>query len=99
MLNPYHWNDRQFKPAVRLAGLEQRTCYEMRHTYATLALAAGATLEWIGAQMGHTNITTTRRHYARFVKRVDDRMRALLNENFTATSESDGHKTGTSPIE
>jgi len=47
---------------------------------ATLALAQGCTLEWIAEQMGHTDIRTTRKHYARFVKKVDDRMRSLLDQ-------------------
>ena len=52
----------------------------MRHTYATLALGQGCTLEWISEQMGHTDIRTTKKHYARFIKKVDDRMRALLDQ-------------------
>jgi hypothetical protein len=38
--------------------------------------------------MGHADIATTLRHYARFTKPVDDRMRALLNQIGTETDES-----------
>lgn len=71
-------------PEARTARAEfvrgyRRPPYQLRHTYATLALAAGCTLEWISEQMGHTDIRTTRTHYARFVRRVHDRERAKLN--------------------
>jgi integrase len=35
----------------------------MRHTFATLALADGAHIEWISNQLGHEIIATTQRHY------------------------------------
>jgi integrase len=50
----------------------------MRHTFATLALAAGADLYWLSKQLGHESIRTTLKHYARFVPAVDQRnLRAL----------------------
>jgi integrase len=67
-------------PAVKAAGLTPRPPYQTRHTYATLALAAGASIEWVSKQMGHKNIGITLKHYARFVKSVDDRMVALLDQ-------------------
>ena len=73
-VNIDNWRKRTWNPALERAGLPHRPLYQMRHTYATLALAEGATLEWIAEQMGHTDTRTTKRHYARFVKRVDDRM-------------------------
>lgn len=82
-----NWRKRVWKPAIETAAKKlrrdpatfYRPLYEMRHTYATLALAQGCTLEWIGSQLGHTDIRTTRKHYARFVKKTHDRMRALLD--------------------
>ena len=68
------WSD-----ALANAQLKFRPPYQMRHTYATLALAEGVTLEWIGKQMGHTDISVTRKHYARFTKMLNDRMIALLD--------------------
>lgn len=74
------WGQKTWRKALAVAGLAHRPSYQMRHTYATLALAEGIPLEWISGQMGHATIDITRKHYARFVKRVDDRMRALLNQ-------------------
>lgn len=74
------WGQNVWRPALTTAGLADRPSYQMRHTYATLALAQSIPLEWISGQMGHKSLEVTRTHYARFVKRVDDRMRALLDQ-------------------
>ncbi len=66
-------------PEVVRAGLKRRPLYQMRHTYATLALAQGVTLEWISEQMGHEDLRITKKFYARFVKQVDDRERTKLD--------------------
>jgi hypothetical protein len=49
-------------------------------TFATLALAAGADLYWVSKQLGHANIATTLKHYARFLPAVDERNLKLLDE-------------------
>ncbi len=51
----------------------------MRHTFATLALAATIPLEWISKQMRHTDIETTRRHYARWIRRAETHWLGILN--------------------
>ena len=79
-LNIDNWRRRVWNKAIGVAGVKHRPLYQMRHTYATLALGQGCTLEWISEQMGHTDIRTTKKHYARFIKKVDDRMRALLDQ-------------------
>jgi integrase len=63
----------------------------MRHTFATLALAAGADLYWVSRQLGHESIRTTLKHYARFVPAVDDRNLRLLDE-FAARAAEDVSK-------
>ncbi|HZQ66257.1 MAG TPA: site-specific integrase [Gaiellaceae bacterium] len=70
---------RVWQPALAAAGLESRPIYEMRHTFATLALSAGAPLEWISNQLGHADTRVTLRHYARFLPAADERALALLD--------------------
>jgi hypothetical protein len=41
--------------------------YDLRHTYASLLLAAGAPITYVSAQLGHANPTTTLRHYAKWI--------------------------------
>ena len=68
--------------ALADAGVERRTPSQCRHTFATLALAAGADLYWVSRQLGHTDIATTLKHYARFLPDVQERNLGLLNDYF-----------------
>lgn len=61
-----------FRRLCRVAGLVdgQRAAfrlYDLRHTYASLALAAGAPLTYVSAQLGHRTPETTLRFYARWI--------------------------------
>jgi integrase len=47
-----NWRQREWTPAVRAAGLEHRTPYALRHTYATMSLAAGVSLFTLARRMG-----------------------------------------------
>jgi len=53
------WLARAKVPAFRL--------YDLRHTFASLLLAAGAPITYVSAQLGHANPATTLRYYARWV--------------------------------
>ncbi len=79
-INLDNWRTRVWKEALTAAKVEYRPLYQMRHTCATLALAAGADIYWVSKQLGHTNIQTTLRHYARFLASVDERNLKLLDE-------------------
>jgi integrase len=79
-INLDNWRSRIWKEALIAAKVEHRPLYQMRHTYATLALAAGADIYWVSKQLGHTNIQTTLKHYARFLPAVDERNLKLLDE-------------------
>jgi integrase len=72
-------SDGPWRAALVAAGLDDREPRQMRHTFATLALAGGAKIEWVSKQLGHTDIQTTLRHYARFLPEVDDRNLSLLD--------------------
>lgn len=62
-----NFNDRVWKPLLRNLGFKYRRPYEMRHTCATLWLAAGESPEWIAKQLGHTTTEMLFRTYSRFV--------------------------------
>jgi integrase len=74
-----NWRRRIWHPTLKNAGLLERPLYQCRHTYATLALSAGCDLYWVSRQLGHTNIGTTLKFYARFQRAVDDRNLAALD--------------------
>ena len=82
LINLDNWRARQWADAIAASGLEPRPLYQMRHTYASLALAAGADIYWVSDQMGHKDIRVTLKHYARFQRRtaVDERNLRLLSD-------------------
>lgn len=66
-LDNTNFNDRVWKPLLRNIGLKYRRPYHMRHTCATLWLAAGESPEWIARQLGHTTTEMLFRIYSRYV--------------------------------
>lgn len=62
-----NFNDRVWNPLLRYLGLRPRRPYQMRHTCATLWLAAGENPMWIARQLGHTTTEMLFRTYSRFV--------------------------------
>jgi integrase len=66
-LDNKNFTDRVWYPLLRHLGYEERRPYQMRHTAATLWLAAGEAPEWIARQLGHTTTEMLFRVYSRFV--------------------------------
>jgi len=48
------------------AGIGHRSLKDLRDTFASQLLTAGVQLGWISAQLGHADVATTARHYARW---------------------------------
>ena len=94
-LNLDDWRRRFWYPALDKTGLERRPPYQLRHTFATLALASGASIEWVSRYMGHADIRTTLRYYARFLPETETRNLDLLDA-FAARS-TDARVTSVSP--
>jgi integrase len=74
-----NWRRRVWYPALERADAERRPLYQMRHTFATLALAAGMPIDFVSRQLGHTDIRTTLRFYARYIPALEERHLAMLN--------------------
>ncbi len=75
--------DRAFKPHLALAGLpEEIRFHDLRHTHASLLIAAGVHPKAIQARLGHTSITTTLNRYGHLMPDafagVGERLDALL---------------------
>jgi integrase len=51
-LNLHNWRADEWTPAVKAAGLEHRSPYALRHTFATFAIAAGVSLFELARFMG-----------------------------------------------
>jgi integrase len=83
-VNLSNFRRRVWHDALDGAKVERRPVYEMRHSFACLALAAGAPLEWVSKQLGHADTRVTLKHYARFLRAADERALALLDAFETA---------------
>ena len=51
-----------FHQVRKRAGLPHFRLYDLRHTFASLLLAAGAPITYVSAQLGHANPATTLRY-------------------------------------
>lgn len=75
-LSPFR--HREWNPALRAAGLEHRTVYALRHTYASLSIAAGVSLFELSRLMG-TSPAMLDRTYGHMLPDALDRARSALD--------------------
>lgn len=62
------WSIREkWKYMLKLAGIKYRPLKQIRHTFATLHIAAGESISWVSNMLGHTTVEMTLRKYNRFV--------------------------------
>lgn len=60
-----NWRNRVWAPALKASGLEPHvTIHDLRHTYASLAIRAGADVKTLQAQLGHSSAAMTLDVYA-----------------------------------
>lgn len=62
-----NFTNRVWYPLLRHMGLTKRPPYQMRHTAATLMLAAGENPEWVASVLGHSTTEMLFRVYSRFI--------------------------------
>jgi len=58
---------KKFRHLMKLAGLKYRPPKQMRHTFATLHIAAGENISWVSKTLGHADVQTTLKKYNRFI--------------------------------
>lgn len=61
---------RYWEPTLKALGIRYREPYQMRHTYATLAIMAGANPNWVAKQMGNS-ARVVFKHYAKWIDEAD----------------------------
>lgn len=66
-IDAVNFTNRVWYPLLRNLGLKKRPPYHMRHTAATLMLAAGENPEWVASILGHSTTEMLFRVYSRFV--------------------------------
>jgi len=62
--------ERYWRPILAALGLRYREPYQMRHTYATMAIMAGASPIYVSRQMGNSPRIVFK-HYARWIESAD----------------------------
>lgn len=72
-----NWRLRVWYPALEGAGLRKRGPYELRHTFASEALAAGVSIFELSKLMG-ASVETIEAHYGHLVRDSEDHLRSLL---------------------
>lgn len=71
------WRTRHWYPALEAAGIRQRGPYQLRHTFATEALAAGVSIFELARVMG-TSVKMIDRTYGHLARDSEDAIRARL---------------------
>lgn len=56
-----------FRHLLKLAGLKYRSPNQLRHTFATLHIAAGENISWVSKIMGHTDTVMTQKRYNKYI--------------------------------
>jgi integrase len=77
-LNLHAWRSDEWTPAVRASGLEHRSPYALRHTFATFGIAAGVSLYELARFMG-TSVEQIDRTYGHLLPDSIDRARVALD--------------------
>jgi integrase len=77
-VNLHNWRRDHWNPAVPAAGLEHRTPYALRHTFASFAIAAGVSLFELARFMG-TSVNQIDRTYGHLLPDALDRTRSALD--------------------
>jgi integrase len=80
---------RHFKPALRKAGLRGIRFHDLRHTNASIRLAAGQTPKYISEQMGHSTVQFTMDTYVHIIpthrEQEANKLESLLFGNILVT--------------
>lgn len=64
------FRERYWRPTLIALKMRYREPYQMRHTYATMAIMAEANPVWVARQMGNSPRVVFK-HYARWIERMD----------------------------
>ena len=69
---------REFRRLLAVAGLKSIRLYDLRHTAATLAVAAGVSVKVISDQLGHASISFTLERYSHVLPSIQDEAAARV---------------------
>jgi integrase len=83
------FTDRVWRPLQARAGLRYRTLHQTRHSFATLLLQQGESLDYVKVQLGHSSIRVTADTYVHWLpgsnRAAVDRLDAATTPQPSAT--------------
>jgi hypothetical protein len=68
-MNPDHFREVVWKPALKKAGLDYRPPIQTRHTFATMMLSAGEDIGWVQNMLGHSSLQMIFTRYYAWIPR------------------------------
>ena len=74
----------QFRKLLALAGIRSVRLYDLCHTAATLAIAAGVSVKVISDQLGHARISFTLERYSHVLPSIQDEATAKVEQLLVA---------------
>lgn len=83
MMHAANFHNLVWKPAVERLGKPELRLHDLRHTYASLLIAAGAPAHFVAQQMGHSDPAFTMRTYAHWFEQNSGGVVEQLNVAFT----------------
>ena len=75
---------REFGKLLAIAGIRSVRLYDLRHTAATLGIAAGVSVKVISDQLGHASISFTLERYSHVLPSIQDEAAAKVERLLTA---------------
>jgi integrase len=75
---------REFRRLLAIAGIRSVRLYDLRHTAATLGIAAGVSVKAISDQLGHASISFTLERYSHVLPSIQDEAAAKVEKPLVA---------------
>lgn len=77
-----------WKNALKLSGLDYRSLYTTRHTFASIMISEGEDISWVSNMLGHADLQITLKRYAKFIK-TEKKVRAKFLNKFDFSNLAD----------
>lgn len=84
---------RAFATLSRLTGVRYRSPNQCRHTFASQCLSNYVPMEWLARQLGHSDTSMIKKHYARWIPSDTKSMAGMVSGMLGFSEDIKGHKT------
>ncbi|PLY06600.1 MAG: hypothetical protein C0625_08380 [Arcobacter sp.] len=69
-----------FMNILKSAGIEYRSIYHTRHTFASMMLNEGENLIWVSQMLGHKDSSVTLKKYSKYIKKEEIKRASFLDD-------------------